>query len=90
MGLMQLWVAVDDEYHFQRSFEGRTAEVFRVVGDWAYVVREGDRVVTHGRAPTWDDATEIASSCALRSSDHPAAHHAQESADERSSFASVW
>ena len=55
-----MWIAVGDEYRFQRTLHGRTADVYRQGEGWSYVVSDGSTVLGEGRAATWDEASSLA------------------------------
>ena len=60
MGLLEMWIAVGDDYRFQRTLHGRTADVYRHGKGWVYVVSDGSTVLGEGRATTWDEASSLA------------------------------
>jgi hypothetical protein len=92
MGLLQLWVAVGDEYHFQRKVNGRTADVFRSDVGWAFVVRDEATVIMEGRTASWDEAIERAQSAAEANDEmRPMyAEYMQSYQEEQAAISSRW
>jgi hypothetical protein len=60
MPLMELWVAVGEDYRFRRNLGSWQLEVCRHAGAWTYAVACEGALLGEGRASTWDEATSTA------------------------------